>query len=86
MEIQLDLFDKTEVEKLKTEMEQKIDNVKQRGDNARRGLFARHNEIVKTNQDIVQMLQAMQSEILWIKRLVEEKHESEIIQLNAKVM
>lgn len=93
MDIQLDLFDKTEVDKLRTELTQKIDHVKDRSDNVRRGLFARHNELAKKDQDIFFMLETIAQHVInleqkmdWLRTCVEDKHESDIMELKEKVM
>lgn len=82
MTIQYDLFNNTEMDQLKEE----VKVTRQRTDNIRRGLFARHNELAKMYQDAVSMMESMQKEILWLKKLVEEKHEADIIQLNRKII
>ena len=89
MEIQLDLFDVAELSLMKEQLklvEKKTDTFAQRSENVRKGLFARHNELVKADQDIMAMLESIQKEILWLKQLTEEKHESEILALTEKVM
>ncbi len=89
MEIQLSLLDQTETyflqEQIKV-LDKRTELTHQRSENVRRGLFARHNELVKADQDIMQMLECIQKELAWIKRVVEEKHESDIIALSEKVM
>lgn len=80
--IQLDMFRNSEMDQIKEEL--KV--TRQRTDNIRRGLFARHNELAKMYQDSLAMIELMQREIMWLKKLVEEKHEADIIQLNQKVI
>ncbi len=80
--IQLDLFNNTELDQMKSEIKLAL----HRTDNVRKGLFARHNEIVRGQQDLFKMIESLQKEITYLKILVEEKHESDIIQLTQKVM
>jgi len=51
MDIQQDLFNNTELDLFKEQFRRELLVVKQRSDNVRRGLFARHNELVKTQQN-----------------------------------
>jgi hypothetical protein len=63
MDIQQDLFNNTELDLFKEEMRVKLKIVGDRSDNVRRGLFARHNELVKKQQHQEERQDLLQKEL-----------------------
>jgi len=73
MDIQQDLFNNSPLDILKEEMRMELKVVRDRSDNVRRGLFARHNEIVKEQQRLKQELEEMKAFVASISMMPLER-------------
>ncbi|CAB4121676.1 hypothetical protein UFOVP1357_24 [uncultured Caudovirales phage] len=70
MDIQQDLFNNSPFDLLKEEVRMELKIVRDRSDNVRRGLFARHNELVKKQQSQDEKQDLMQRELDEMKAFV----------------